>query len=88
MPTARAALAASLIGVLAAASCSTAEPDAAPIGDSLFVEILVDLHLAGVRPDNALGTAESMIDSILAEHGVGTVLYDSAVVYYARHPDA
>jgi len=55
--------------------------------DSLFVDILIDLHLASARGQR-WNDLESGRDSVLAHYGLRPADYERAVAYYTAHPAA
>lgn len=86
---ARVALAAVLAVLLGtAAACSSLAEDVPPVDDSVFVEVLIDLHLAEARDRLAAGRPALPRDSLLARHGIEPATYRAALAYYAERPDA
>lgn len=62
--------------------------DASPMDDSVFVDLLIDLHIASARGQrwNDLGTGAQ--DSVLRQYGMTPADYERAAAYYAAHPAA
>ncbi|MEZ4701759.1 MAG: DUF4296 domain-containing protein [Rhodothermales bacterium] len=77
--------------VLLTAGCAPGEeaPDEPPpFPDSVFVDILIDLHLASARAQHWNDIGPGMKDSVLAHYGVTREQYDAAVEFYSAHPKA
>lgn len=70
-------------------SCSpeASERKAPPIEDSVFVDVLVDLHLADARRE-VEPTPPGLRDTVLATHGLDEAQLQEVVDYYARNPEA
>lgn len=59
-----------------------------PIADSVFVEILTDLHLAEAQVTMEGAPAGPLRDSVLMRHGATETELDATFEFYARDPDA
>ena len=74
--------------VLVAGGCSSLTSDEAPVDDSTFVEVMIELHLASARAQLHYERPTALRDSILARHGLDEARYEAAVSYYLERPDA
>lgn len=85
---------------LSGSGCAPASSGTPPMADSMFVEALVQLHLADARVFEAEGLPPSEVsisshakpasaarDSVLAALGVDSTAYIETVAYYAARPD-
>lgn len=64
-------------------------PEAPPHGlsDSLFAEVLIDLHLADARASTTGESRDSLRIAALERRGLDTLGFQRAVRYYAGHPE-
>ncbi len=72
--------------LLAVQGCGFVANDRPPVTDSLYAEVLIDLHLAATMAKRG-ETPPFSADSILALHGIDSVAYQQAALYYGRHPE-
>lgn len=70
------------------ASCTPVPQAEPPISDSLFVEVLIDLHLASARAAHLPDWPAETREALLARHGLDSATLDHAFRYYSEHPDA
>jgi hypothetical protein len=73
-----------------AASCRPAgiPPGGGPMTDSLFVELLIDLHVGNARAERWNDLPPAFLDSVLSAHRVARPAYEAAVTFYTAHPEA
>ena len=87
MRRALAGLALLCAGGLASAGCSASDPTGG-LGDSLFVEALVDAQLAAERAAETGEPPDSLEAAALARHGLDTTAFRRALRRLARDPEA
>lgn len=59
-----------------------------PIADSLFVEILTDLHIAEAEVAMREDADAALRDSVLDAHGTTTGRFEETLEFYANDPEA
>jgi hypothetical protein len=79
------ALAVFALGVV---GCATERTGAPALGDSLMVDVLVEIHLADARASHTGEPRDSLRAAALAAFDTDTVAFHDALDYYAHHPDA
>jgi hypothetical protein len=80
-------LAAAALAAVLLAGCDGGGGGEAPIGDSVYVEVLVDLALAQGRAEMFGDLPDAVVDSVLTAHGLDYATYERAAEFYAEHPD-
>ena len=76
------------LAALCAGGCGTESPAAPELGDSLMVDVLIEMHLADARASQTGESRDSLRAAALAAFGTDTSAFHDALDYYARHPDA
>lgn len=68
-------------------ACSSLISDVPPVADSTMVNVLVELHLANARTELQSDLVPALRDSILADNGLDTLRFRTALDYYVEHPE-
>lgn len=77
-----------LLGPLLLAGCSTFPSGGAPLADSTFSKVLVDLHLVTARTNHHGTRSPGLRDSVFAQHDVRRSEFEATLQYYSERPDA
>ena len=74
-------------GLLLLAGCGGPSSPPHGLSDSLFAEVLIDVHLADARASTTGESADSLRAEMLERRGLDTLGFREAVQYYAEHPE-
>lgn len=67
-------------------ACSSFSTGDAPVPDSTFSEVLVELHILSARHRRGLEPPPGLRDSVFQTHGVDSTDFRRTLQYYSRHP--